>query len=587
MTDPTVSNVYFGLSPLWVSTALLILTYAVIISEQINRSVVTLVGAAVMVVLGVITQEEAIRGIDWNTIGLLAGMMILVSISRRSGMFQYMAIWSAKAAKAHPAGILFLLQGTTAVLSAFLDNVTTVLLIVPVTLAITKELEVPPYPFLVGEVIASNIGGTATLIGDPPNIMIGSQAGLAFDDFVIHLTPVIVVVLIAQTVMIHVLWGREMRATPAAEARVLAMVPEDAITDWLLLKQALAVLAVVLVAFVFARPLRLEPATIAMLGAAVLMLLDNWAHHTEKASHNIHQTFGDVEWITIFFFIGLFIVVHGVDVSGLLALLANKLAAATGGDLATTGYVILWGSALLSAIIDNIPFVATMIPLIKNMAASYGGADKIEPLWWSLSLGARLGGLATAAQPSIGRAQQADRTRRIGILLGVAETDPEAQSRVGALRQELERVGWIGGRNLRIEQRWTGGDAERLRGYTAELVRFAPDVIVANPTPSVAALKEATQTIPIVFVLVSDPISSGFVEGWAHPGGNITGFTNFEASMPGKWLQALKQMAPRVTQVALVFNPETAASGGTIFIGPTQEAAAPFSLTVMPAPVRS
>ena len=395
MSDPTVSNVYFGLSPLWVSTALLLLTYAVIISEQINRSVVTLVGASLMVVLGVIGQEEAIRGIDWNTLGLLAGMMILVSISRRSGMFQYVAIWSAKAAKAHPAGILFLLQVTTAVVSAFLDNVTTVLLIVPVTLAITKELEVPPYPFLVGEVIASNIGGTATLIGDPPNIMIGSQAGLAFDDFVIHLTPVIVVVLIAQTVMTHLLWGREMKATPAAEARVLAMVPEEAIKDWLLLKQALAVLAVVLVAFVFARPLRLEPATIAMFGAAVLMLLDNWAHHTEKASHNIHQTFGDVEWITIFFFVGLFIIVHGVDVSGLLALLADRLVAATGGDLATTGYVILWGSAFLSAIIDNIPFVATMIPLIKNMAASYGGADKIEPLWWSLSLGACLGGNGT------------------------------------------------------------------------------------------------------------------------------------------------------------------------------------------------
>lgn len=395
MTDPMVSNVYFGLSPLWVSTVLLILTYAVIISEQINRSVVTLVGASVMVVFGVMTQEEAIRGIDWNTIGLLAGMMILVSISRRSGMFQYMAIWSAKAARAHPAGILFLLQVTTAVVSAFLDNVTTVLLIVPVTLAITKELEVPPYPFLVGEIIASNIGGTATLIGDPPNIMIGSQAGLAFDDFVIHLTPVIVVVLIAQTLMTHLLWGREMKATPAAEARVLAMVPAEAITDWLLLKQALAVLGLVLVAFVFARPLRLEPATIAMLGAAVLMLLDNWAHHTEKASHNIHQTFGDVEWITIFFFIGLFIIVHGVDVSGLLALLASKLVAATGGDLATTGYVILWGSAFLSAIIDNIPFVATMIPLIKNMAASYGGADKIEPLWWSLSLGACLGGNGT------------------------------------------------------------------------------------------------------------------------------------------------------------------------------------------------
>src|SRR6266566_2976614 len=233
MTDPMVSNVYFGLSPLWVATALLLLTYAVIISEQINRSVVTLVGAAVMVVLGVIDQDEAIRGIDWNTIGLLAGMMILVSISRRSGMFQYMAIWSAKAAKAHPAGILFLLQITTAVLSAFLDNVTTVLLIVPVTLAIAKELDVPVYPYLFAEVFASNIGGTATLIGDPPNILIGTQAGLSFNEFVIHLTPVIVVVMIAQALMIYLLWGRDLKATPEREARVMAMNAAASITDWL------------------------------------------------------------------------------------------------------------------------------------------------------------------------------------------------------------------------------------------------------------------------------------------------------------------------------------------------------------------
>ena len=164
--------------------------------------------------------------------------------------------------------------------------------------------------------------------------------------------------------------------------------------------------------------------------------------------------------------------------------------------------------------------------------------------------------------------------RRVAILLGVAETDPEAQSRVDALRQELERLGWIEGRNLRIEQRWTGGDAERLRGYTAELVASAPDVIVTNPTSSIAALKEATRTIPVVFALLADPVSSGFVGSWARPGGNITGFTSFEASMAGKWLEALKQMAPRVTQVALVFNPDTAASGGTIFLRPVEEAAA-------------
>jgi Na+/H+ antiporter NhaD/arsenite permease-like protein len=391
----TASSVYFGLNPMWVSTGILLVTYAVIISEKINRSIVALLGASMMVVVGVMDQAEALKGVDWNTIGLLTGMMILVSISRRSGMFQYLAIWSAQAAKAHPAGILFLLQITTAVLSAFLDNVTTVLLVVPVTLAIARELEVPPYPYLFAEIFASNIGGTATLIGDPPNILIGSLVGLDFNAFVIHLAPIIVVVMIVQALMIHLVWGRDLKTSPEREARVMAMIPAEAIMDWLLLKQAVAVLTLVMVAFVLARPLHLEPATIAILGAAVLMLLDNWAHHGEKAAKNLHETFSDVEWITIFFFIGLFIVVHGVEVGGLLNLLAAKLVAATGGDLARTGYAVLWASAILSAIVDNIPFVATMIPLIKAMAPAFGGPDKIEPLWWCLSLGACLGGNGT------------------------------------------------------------------------------------------------------------------------------------------------------------------------------------------------
>jgi Na+/H+ antiporter NhaD/arsenite permease-like protein len=322
-------------------------------------------------------------------------MMILVSISRRCGMFQYVALWSAQTAKAHPAGILFMLQIATAVLSAFLDNVTTVLLIVPVTMHICKILEVPAYPYLFAEIFASNIGGTATLVGDPPNILIGSLVGLDFNAFIVHLTPVIVVVMVVQAIMIHLLWGRELRATPAAEVRVMSMNPVEAITDWRLLKQSLAVLLLVMVAFVLAHPLHLEPASIALFGAAVLMLLDNWAHHSEKAAHNIHQTFSDVEWITIFFFIGLFVVVHGVEVGGLLARLANGLLALTGGNLATTGYVILWASAVLSAIVDNIPFVATMIPLVKSMAPALGGAERIEPLWWCLSLGACLGGNGT------------------------------------------------------------------------------------------------------------------------------------------------------------------------------------------------
>ena len=395
MTAHAASHVYFGWNAMWVSTCILAITYAIIMSEKVNRAIIALVGAGVMILVGVLDQEEAIKGVDWNTIGLLTGMMILVSISRRSGMFGYLAVWSAQAAKAHPAGILFLLQITTAVLSAFLDNVTTVLLIVPVTLAICQKLNVPAYPYLFAEIFASNIGGTATLIGDPPNILIGSQVGLSFNDFVVHLTPVIVVVMVVQAVIIHVLWGKDLRASKEAEAAVMRMHRGDTIKDWRLLKQALAVLTVVMVTFVLARPLHLEPATIAMFGAAVLMLLDNWAHHSEKAAHNVHQTFGDVEWITIFFFVGLFIVVHGVEVGGLLGLLANQLVAATGGNMAHAGFAILWTSAVLSAIVDNIPFVATMIPLIKSMAPAFGGADKIEPLWWCLSLGACLGGNGT------------------------------------------------------------------------------------------------------------------------------------------------------------------------------------------------
>jgi Na+/H+ antiporter NhaD/arsenite permease-like protein len=390
-----VPHIFFGLDPMMVSTIVLCVTYGVIIWDKLNRAIVALLGAAVMIIIGALDQAEALKGIDWNTIGLLTGMMILVSVSRRSGMFEYLAIWSAQKARAHPAGILLLLQLTTAVLSAMLDNVTTVLLVVPVTLAITRELDVPPYPFLFAEVFASNIGGTATLIGDPPNILIGSLAGLDFNAFIIHLTPVIIVIMAVQALMIHLLWGRALKSTPARRALVMGMSAKSAIVDWGLLRQSLLVLTAVIVGFVLARPLHLEPATIAMAGAALLMFFDNWQHHNEKQSENVHRTFGDVEWITIFFFVGLFIVVHGVEVGGLLHLLADKLVAATGGDLATTGYAILWASAFLSAIVDNIPFVATMIPLIKSMAPAFGGADKIEPLWWCLSLGACLGGNGT------------------------------------------------------------------------------------------------------------------------------------------------------------------------------------------------
>jgi Na+/H+ antiporter NhaD/arsenite permease-like protein len=393
---PHAPDIVFGLSPVWVASVLLVLTYVLIITERLNRSIIALLGGGVMIISGVLTQDEAIAGIDFNTIALLTGMMVLVSISRRCGMFEYLAIWSAKKGRAQPWVLLIILSLTTAVLSALLDNVTTVLLIAPVTLAVTRELKVPPYPFLFAEIFASNIGGTATLIGDPPNIIIGSAAGLSFDDFVLNLTPIILVVMAAQLVATHLIWGRAMHATDAARARVMALDERATITDWPLLRYSLTVIAIVMGCFVFARPLHLEPGTIALFGAAVLMLLHNIEHHAEKEKQSVKvtETFNEVDWITIFFFIGLFIVVHGFDVAGAIGILSRRLLAATGGEFAATAYAILWGSAFLSAIVDNIPFVATMIPLIKAMAPAFG-AEHLQPLWWALSLGACLGGNGT------------------------------------------------------------------------------------------------------------------------------------------------------------------------------------------------
>ncbi len=385
----------FGLDPLWLSTGLLVLCYGTIMADRINRAIIALIGAALMILTGVIDQEIAIAGEDFNTLALLIGMMVLVAISRRSGMFQYLAIWSAKAARGSPWGILALLTVVTAMLSALLDNVTTVLLIAPVTLVITQELKVPPYPFLFTEILASNIGGTATLIGDPPNIIIGSATGLTFNDFVLNLAPVAAVVLAVQVAVNHLIWGRSMTGDSEARAKVMSFNAEEAITDWPLLVKSLIALGLVILGFVLARPIHMEPGTIALAGAALLLLLDNWGRDAEAQTHRVHEVFGEVEWVTIFFFIGLFAIVAGVEHAGLLDLLADWLAAATGGDLAVTAISILWASAILSAIIDNIPFVATMIPVIERMEPDFGGPAGLVPLWWSLALGACLGGNGT------------------------------------------------------------------------------------------------------------------------------------------------------------------------------------------------
>jgi len=387
----TISQVIFGLSPLVVSLTVFVLTYAVIVTEKINRSIVALLGAGVMIFTGVLHQSEAFAGVDFNTIALLTGMMVLVAITQKSGVFQYVAIIATKVVKADPWGLLVMLSVVTAVFSALLDNVTTVLLIAPVTLLITDALRINPYPYLFSIIFASNIGGTATLIGDPPNIMIGSATGLNFNDFLFNLAPVALVVFLLTLLPIYLIWGRKLQASPEDRAQVMAFDEHEAITDPLLLKQSLGVIALVIAGFVMAHSIHQEPGTIAMFGAALLLLLRAFGKDAETQSHETHHTFAEVEWVTIFFFVGLFVVVAGVEKAGALSILAERIVEWTGGDFAVTAFAILWVSAIASAVVDNIPFVATMIPVIQSMGATFG-AENLGTLWWSLALGACLGG---------------------------------------------------------------------------------------------------------------------------------------------------------------------------------------------------
>ena len=389
------ASVIFGLSPLWVATTLFVLTYLVIMTDKLNRAILALLGAGLLIIVGVMNQEEAMGAVDWNTLGLLLGMMLIVNITRRSGLFQYVAIWSAKKVDARPWGIMVMMSTVTAVFSAFLDNVTTVLLTVPVTLLITDELKVKPYPYLFAQIFASNIGGTATLIGDPPNIMIGSATGLTFNDFAIALTPIIIPIFVATLIPLYIIWGRHLKATDENRRHVMSFNEKEAITDPRLLKQSLIVIALVIVGFMLQRQTGIEPATTAIFGAAALLLLDNLGKDSETQSKNVHAALSEAEWITLMFFLGLFILVFGIQKAGLIDLMAKQLLEFTGGDFRLLALAILWGSAFLSAFIDNIPFVATMIPLIKAMAPTFGGEQALMPLWWALSLGACLGGNGT------------------------------------------------------------------------------------------------------------------------------------------------------------------------------------------------
>lgn len=364
-----------------------VLTYALIVSEKVHRAIVALLGGMLLILLGVLSQETALEHIDWNTLGLLTGMMIIVGITQRTGVFQYLALKAVRVAKGEPIRILILLGIVTAVLSAFLDNVTTVLLIVPVTLKITDSLGVDPVPFLMTQILASNIGGTATLIGDPPNIMIGSQTDLSFMDFLVNLGPVVVVILAVTLGILYLLYRKKLQVPQSVKQEVCQVEPKDEIKDYALLKKSLLILGLVILGFMLHDKLHLESATIALAGAALLMAV---------ARVEPEDILLSVEWPTIFFFIGLFIVVGGLVETGLIDLLAQKSLDVTSGDLRLTGILILWLSAIASAFVDNIPFVATMIPLIQEMGQLGGitGQD-MESLWWALSLGACLGGNGT------------------------------------------------------------------------------------------------------------------------------------------------------------------------------------------------
>ena len=385
-------QVIFGLNPQILATSILVISYIILFTEKLNRAVVALLGASVMIFTGILTQTSALAGIDFNTISLLIGMMIIVGIAEKSGMFQYVAIKSAKIVKASPRGLLIMLSVVTAVFSAILDNVTTVLLIVPVTFQITRNLKLNPYPFLILEIFASNIGGTATLIGDPPNILIGSALNLSFMDFVKELTLIVVINMVVLIAVFDFIFGRKMLASETDKAKIMKINEKDSITNYNLLYKSLGVLALTIIGFISAEYIHINNGTIALFGAALLLMLYTLGDKHQERDQKVEDAFSLVDWTTIFFFCGLFSIVYGLEVAGVLELLGQKFIEITEGSIKKATFLVLWVSAIVSTAIDNIPFVATMIPLLKTMEPSMGGREAMMPVWWALSLGSCFGG---------------------------------------------------------------------------------------------------------------------------------------------------------------------------------------------------
>lgn len=359
------------------------LAYILIILEKFPISVLAMLGAVIMVMTGVLGAEEAFKAIDLNVIFLLVGMMIMVSILAETGLFEWIAIKATQLVRGEPIPLLVLLMLVTAVFSAFLDNVTTILLIVPVTIVMLENLKLDTKPFIIGEILASNIGGTATLIGDPPNILIGSEAGFSFNDFIINLGPVIIVNLIITIFLLYFFYCRKMKVPRELKAHIMELNPDRALKDKKLMYHSLIILLLVIVGFVSHEITHIEPSIIALGGAMALILI------SKKEPEEI---FEKVEWPTLFFFMGLFIMVEGLVEVGVIQMLAEATLSLTKGDFQKTALFIGVLSSSVSPIIDNIPYTTTMLPLIKNLENAFSNVDA---LWWSLALGACLGGNAT------------------------------------------------------------------------------------------------------------------------------------------------------------------------------------------------
>ena len=366
-----------------VAVAVFVVVMITIMTEKLHRSLAAITGAMIVLALHVMPFDAAMEHIDFNTLGVLLGMMLFVSVVKLSGVFEFLAIKCARLAKGDPWKIMLLFVLLTAVLSAFLDNVTTVLLIGPMTLTVCKLLDVNPIPFFMTEILASNIGGTATLIGDPPNIMIGSAAGYSFFDFILYDAPAVAIILVAILGVFYALYGRKMNVDDEHKTRIMELDEHAQIKNRRLLKQSVVMTALVVVGFMAHGALGLESCIIALGAAGIIMLI---------SGESIEEALSNVEWTTLLFFAGLFVIVGALAETGVIGMLANGLIDATGGNVFITMLVLLIGSAVISSFLDNIPFVATMIPILLAMEST--GMD-VTPLWWAVSLGACLGGNGT------------------------------------------------------------------------------------------------------------------------------------------------------------------------------------------------